>query len=64
MPYLSENELRFCAIIRIGMSNKEIAKMIGIEAKTIFTIRYRIRKKIFKQEASSESSLEDFLRSI
>lgn len=63
-PYLSENELRICAIIRIGMSNKEIAKMIGIEAKTIFTIRYRIRKKIFKQEASSESSLEDFLRSI
>lgn len=60
-PLLSENELRICALIRIGLTNKEIAKMLNITSNTVFTFRYRIKKKF---NDIGTRSLEDFLRDI
>ena len=57
---LSETELRLCAYIRIGMSAKEIAKILSIQPETVNTSRYRIRKKM---KLSSGESLEALLRS-
>ena len=58
-PSLSENDLRLCAYIRIGMSTKEIAQILSVLPDTVITTRYRLRKKM---ELGQDSSLEDFLR--
>lgn len=60
-PNLSETELRLCAYIRIGMSAKEIAKILSVQPETVNTSRYRMRKKM---KLSSKQSLEDLLRFI
>lgn len=60
-PTLSENDLRFCAYIRIGMESKQLALMLSVQPDTIFTTRYRIRKKM---GLGQHDSLEDFLRTL
>lgn len=60
-PALSENELRLCAYIRIGMTAKQIAQMLSVLPETINTSRYRIRKKM---KLETDVSLEDFLRDL
>lgn len=60
-PALSENDLRLCACIRIGMSTKQLAMMLLVLPDTIITTRYRIRKKL---GLSQDESLEDFLRTV
>jgi len=59
-PKLSKNDLRLCAYIRIGMSNKEIAQIMSVLPETIITTRYRLRKKL---NLDHEESLEDLLQS-
>lgn len=58
-PNLSENDMRLCAYIRIGMSTKQMAQMLSVLPDTIITTRYRIRKKLGLLQ---DDSLEDFLR--
>ncbi len=58
---ISENELRLCAYIRIGMENKQIARMLSVLPNSVKTSRYRLRKKL---NLSGEVSLEDFLRNL
>jgi hypothetical protein len=60
-PAFSENELRLCAYIRIGMSAKQLSQILLVLPETINTARYRLRKKL---ALTPEVSLEDFLRSI
>ena len=60
-PALSENDLRLCAYIRIGMSTKQLAMMLSVLPDTVITTRYRIRKKL---GLSQDESLEDFLRTV
>lgn len=60
-PSLSENDLRLCAYIRIGMTNKQIAQIFSVLPDTVNTARYRMRKKI---GLKSEETLEDFLRNL
>lgn len=58
---ISENDLRLCAYIRIGMGTKQIAQMLSVLPATINTSRYRIRKKL---SIVGDISLEDFLRNL
>lgn len=58
---LSENEMRLCAFINAGMTNKQIAYMLNIQPNSLKKARYRIRQKL---NLSTEDSLEDFLRTI
>ena len=58
---LSENEMRLCAFINAGMTNKQIAYMLNIQPNSLKKARYRIRQKL---KLSTEDSLEDFLRMI
>lgn len=60
-PALSENDLRLCAYVRIGMSTKQTAQMLSVLPETINTSRYRIRKKL---HLAQDESLENYLRSI
>lgn len=60
-PDMTENEMRLCMYIYMGMRAKEIANLLKVTPGAINISRYRIRKKLNLQ---SEDSLEDYLRKI
>ena len=43
---LNLNDTRFCAYIRMGLSTKEIAQIMGISASSVQKARYRLKKKL------------------
>lgn len=45
-PNLSESDKRLCCYIRMGLSSKEIAPLVGVSYKSVEMARYRVRKKI------------------
>lgn len=45
-PDLTPTELKLCALLKLNLSNKEIANILRAETKTVETYRYRIRKKM------------------
>lgn len=55
-PQLTNNDLKICAYIRLGMSTKEIATMMNIEIASAESARYRLRKNMGL--AGSESLTE------
>lgn len=58
---LTENDLRLCAYLRIGMRAKDIASMLSVSPASVNTNRYRIRKKLGLEK---EDSLDDYIRRI
>jgi len=60
-PTLTENELRLCAYIRIGMTSKQIAQVLSVLQESVHTSRYRLRKAIGLE---TSKSIEDYLRSL
>ncbi len=58
---ISENELRLCAYMRIGMTSKQIAQILSVLPQSVHTSRYRLRKKIGLE---TDDSLEDYLRNL
>lgn len=57
-PDLTPGDLRFCALLRLNMPTKEIAKFLNISVRGVDAARYRLRKKF---NLSSEDSLTDFM---
>lgn len=55
---LTPGDLRFCALLRLNMPTKEIAKLLNISTRGVDAARYRLRKKFNLQP---EESLTDFL---
>jgi len=45
-PALSNNDLRMCAYLKIGLSSKEIAEMLNILPSSFYISRSRLRKKL------------------
>lgn len=45
-PNLTPNELKQCAYIKINMSNKETANLLGVDHNSVKMSRYRIKKKM------------------
>ncbi|HEB61603.1 MAG TPA: PAS domain S-box protein [Bacteroidetes bacterium] len=60
-PSLTQKELKQCAYICIGLSNKEAAQLLSVSPKSIEMARYRIKKK-FKLEP--EDNLMAFIQSL
>lgn len=60
-PDLTENDLRLCAYIRIGMRAKQIAEMLSVTPDSVNTARYRLRKKL---GLSKGQSLDDHIRQV
>lgn len=58
---LSYNQIIFCALLRMGLQSKEIARILGISADAIEKNRYRIRKKL---GLNPEDGLETYLASV
>lgn len=58
---LTPNDLRLCAYLRLNMSTKEIANIMGITVKSAEVAKYRLRKKL---QVSSSVSLNLYLMSL
>lgn len=58
---LSQTDLRHCAYLKIGLSNKEIAHIFNISSSSVITHHYRIKKKM---GITSNQKLVDFILQI
>ena len=58
---LTQNDLRFCAYLKMNQSTDEIAKLTSISIRTVESKKYRVKKK-FKIE--KDQSLTGFIHSI
>lgn len=58
---LTENELKLCAYLRIGLKAKQIAEMLSVSPESVNTSRYRLRKKFGLDRSQS---LDDYVRNI
>lgn len=45
-PNLTASDLRFCALLRLNLSTKDIAQFTNLTIRGVETARYRIRKKL------------------
>ena len=57
-PVLSESELKVCALLRLNLVSKDIARVMNIQPASINIYRHRIRKKL---NLESEDTLSSFL---
>jgi tetratricopeptide (TPR) repeat protein len=60
-PDLTEDNLRICSYFKIGMTTKQIAQLLHIMPRSVFMIRFRLRKKL---ELSEEEDLDSFIRKL
>ncbi|MBC8145236.1 MAG: hypothetical protein H7X80_06590, partial [bacterium] len=60
-PNLATMEIRVCSLLKLGLSTKQIAELMGTVDRTIENHRYRIKKKI---DPDSPTSLVTFLAGI
>jgi DNA-binding NarL/FixJ family response regulator len=44
-PQISDKDFKLCAMLYFNFSNKEIAKYLFVEIKTVESQKYRLRKK-------------------
>jgi len=57
-PSLTSNELKFCALLKLNFSSKEIMDFENISLRTVETRKYRLRKKL---SLSSEIDLNKWM---
>jgi len=57
-PELSTSDLRLCSLVKLNMTMKESAKILGISADSVKTSRYRLRKKL---NLDRDEGLTDFI---
>lgn len=62
-PMLAKMERRVCALIRIGLANKEIAAALNMSIRTVEAHRFNIRKKL-RETMPPGTRLEAFLATI
>jgi tetratricopeptide (TPR) repeat protein/DNA-binding CsgD family transcriptional regulator len=56
-PNLTTHEKRVCALLKLGLSNREIATLLNIEPKSVVMIKYRIKKKLNLEENTDLETL-------
>ncbi len=57
-PELTPSDLKLCAYLRINLSSKEIAPLLGISVRGVENHRSRLRKKL---KLNAEQNLTDFI---
>ena len=57
-PDLTPSDLRLCAFLRINLTSKEIAPLMGISVRGVENHRYRLRKKL---ELDPDTDLTEFI---
>lgn len=56
-PNLTNNDMKICAYIRLGMTTKEIAAIMNIEIVSAESARYRLRKNMNLKSSESLSEI-------
>ncbi len=57
-PDLTPNEMRLSALVKLNLTIKEMAAILGISPDSVKTARYRLRKKL---EINTEDNLTNFM---
>jgi len=52
-PDLTRNELQVCALLRMNLTSKDMARLTNVTVSTVDITRHRIRKKLGLEPASS-----------
>ena len=60
-PDLTQGEIRFLSLKKLGLSNKEMAETLGVSVQSIRTTLHRLRKKV---NLSSDEDIEVILGSL
>jgi len=60
-PGLTEQDKRLAILLRLNLSTKEIAPLLGISAKSVEIARYRLRKRL---DISQGNSLTQFIQNL
>ena len=60
-PKLTQNELKHSAYLKMSLSNKEIARLLGINHSSVHMAQYRLKKKL---NLAGEQSLVSFIMAI
>lgn len=60
-PKLTKSDIEFCSLLKLNLSNKEIASLLQISHESAITKKYRIKKKM---EISDDSEFEKLLMEI
>lgn len=60
-PKLSRGDQKLCALVKLNLSSKEMAKLLGISIESVHTNRYRLRKKL---ALTREVSLTEFVATL
>jgi len=59
-PKLTKNDIEFCSLVKLKLSNKEIASLLQISHESVITKKYRIRKKMeLEEDADFEKLLSE-----
>jgi hypothetical protein len=57
-PNLTASDLKFCALLRLNLNTKDIARFTNLTVRGVEGARYRLRKKL---DITKDKSLTDFL---
>jgi len=58
---LTQQEKRLTALIRMGLSNREIAGLLNIESRSVIMNRYRLKQKLkLKEEEDLDNYIQQF----
>ena len=57
-PKLTENDLKYCAYLRINLSTKEISQVMNVDMESIRKKKYRMKQKM---GLAAELTLADFM---
>lgn len=58
---LTKNDVEFCSLLKLNLSNKEIASLLQISHESVITKKYRIKKKM---EINDDAEFEKLLMEI
>ncbi|MCB0654230.1 MAG: hypothetical protein KDC85_23325, partial [Saprospiraceae bacterium] len=59
--HLTPKDLKLCAYLKMNLSTKEIAPLLGISHRGVEIHRYRLRKKL---DLDTEQNLNEYLMKI
>ena len=58
---LSHHDKRICALLKLGLSNREISTILNIETKSVSMLKYRIKKKL---QLSEHTELSGYIQTL
>lgn len=61
LPEVTPTEIMLCIMLKKDMSNREMSESMGISIKSVFKLRYRLRRKLGFETGDS---LEDWVKNI